>query len=271
MKGFKNSTRMSSGFKFPESAGFSSSSGKVQQVRGYTRAVVKRATGGQVPGHAVTKGAYSGAATTIGDQGNSAELRTKPISEFDKDHGGKGPLRPGLGFALGGGVGMAAPLRAAVGAVTRSAGGNPAMRTAIPRGGMGRRPLMRAKGGKVSGLASWLKHNAGESPKEVPAREQLAKSAMKSAVRRGVDPQDSHPAFATQYEKKVRDKLRSNPDAKFADGGKVPPKKPPPPPKPDPTQKGTTPMDALQGRKKQQMEDLGLAKGGFLGFRKKHR
>lgn len=149
MKGFKNSTRMSSGFKFPESAGFSSSSGKVQQVRGYTRSVVKKATGGQVPGHVVTKGAYSGDATTVGDQGNSAQLRSQPISEFDKDHGGKGPLEPGLGYAMGGSVGMAAPLRAAVGAVTRSAGNPPAMRTAIPKAGMGRRPLMRAEGGKV--------------------------------------------------------------------------------------------------------------------------
>lgn len=150
MKGFKNTTRMTSGFKFPADAGFSSSTGKIQQVRGYTRAVVKKATGGQVPGHEVTKGAYSGAATTIGDQGNSAQLRSEPISEFDKDHGGKGPLEPGLGYAMGGRVGMAAPLRAAVGAVTRSAGGNPAMRTGIPKAGMARRPLLqRAEGGKV--------------------------------------------------------------------------------------------------------------------------
>lgn len=218
MKSFKDSTKMRSGFKFPESAGFTSSSGKVQQVRGYTRAVVKKATGGQVKGMKQEAGGISSyntsKAKTIGDQGNSAELRTKPITEFDKDHGGRGPLRPG--FAMGGNVrnmmggalqkaqgqpvpraggrmgnmmaaaiqkaqGQPAPgaggrmgnlmamaiqkaqanravpaptggvrgaLRDAVGAVQKAATG-PQMRTAIPRAGMARRPIMRAKGGKA--------------------------------------------------------------------------------------------------------------------------
>lgn len=154
MKGFTHTgKKQTSGFKYPTSFGFSSSSGKVQTVKSFTRrapirGIMKKAVGGQVPGMKKTPSSpanlvYDGDATSIGDQGNSAELRTKPLTEFDKDHGGRGPLRPG--FALGGGVGMAPPMRAALGAQTA----RPMMRTAIPRGPMGRRPLMRAGGGKV--------------------------------------------------------------------------------------------------------------------------
>lgn len=57
--------------------------------------------------------------------------------------------------------------------------------------------------------------------------------------------------------------------SKYADGGKVAPKKPAPPPPPpsDTNRKGTTPMDALRGRQKQ-MADLGLKKGGVARFAK---
>lgn len=108
MKGFSKTGKMpKQGFAFPEKFGFTSSSGKVQQVGGYTRrAPIRKAEGGQVPGIKKEPGSpgmvYDGKATTIGDQGNSAELRTKPLTEFDKDHGGRGPLRPG--FATGGAV-----------------------------------------------------------------------------------------------------------------------------------------------------------------------
>jgi hypothetical protein len=199
MKGFKNSTRMASGFKFPESAGFSSSSGKVQQVKGYTRQVVKRAQGGAVPMKQEPGGDTSyntSKAVTIGDQGNSAQGRAVPISEAEKDHGGKTPLMPGLGYAMGGAV--SPMLRKAIGRVTTAGSKSPAAPTAIPKAGMvrnalARRPMvMRAKGGPVS---------APKAPPKVPV---------------------------------------------------------------DPTKRGTTPMDALQGRKKQ-MDELGLKKGGFLG------
>lgn len=149
MKGFKDSTRMKSGFGFSSKHGFTGSTGNVQSVKGYTRKTpIRKATGGKVEGIPVTKASpkdmvYDGDATTIGDQGNAAELRTKSITEFDKGYGGKGPLRPG--FAAGGPVGMAGPLRMAVAAQQQ----RPMMRTAIPRGPMARRPLMRAEGGKV--------------------------------------------------------------------------------------------------------------------------
>jgi hypothetical protein len=103
MKGFKDSTRMRSGFKFPDKAGFTSSSGSVQTVRGYTRRVPK------------ARGGYVSGPTTVGDQGHSAVQRSRPVTEFDKQHGGKGPLA--AGFAKGG----RAPKRSVVKAEIRKA------------------------------------------------------------------------------------------------------------------------------------------------------
>lgn len=67
---------------FTSKNGFTGSTGKVQNVRGFTRGIprVHLAKGGSV--------------------GNAAVLRDKPITEFDKDYGGKTPLRSG--FAKGG-------------------------------------------------------------------------------------------------------------------------------------------------------------------------
>ena len=45
MKGFKNSTRMKSGFSFPADKGFSGSTGKLQTIGGYTRAKPMRKNG----------------------------------------------------------------------------------------------------------------------------------------------------------------------------------------------------------------------------------
>jgi hypothetical protein len=154
-----------SGHHFPSKAGFTHSSGNVQNVKGYTRSKpVKKAIGGPmglpgptsgpkmlppvrplppagvanpnrvlpspagpggsmaplirqavaargrpgirpVGGGALSRFAEGGAVrrmgdgtmTTeeIGDQGNSVVVRREPVTEFDKDYGGKGPLRTG--------------------------------------------------------------------------------------------------------------------------------------------------------------------------------
>lgn len=90
MKGFKHTGRgPKSGHSFSSKAGFSGSTGRTQNVRGYTRGVPKRkfADGGVV----VVKGTDGGSALT---------RRAKPVTGFDKEAGGKGPLRPG--FSHGG-------------------------------------------------------------------------------------------------------------------------------------------------------------------------
>lgn len=101
MKGFKHTGRgPKKGFSFPSKAGFSGSTGRTQSVKGYTRAVPKRkfADGGMV----VVKGT---------DGGSSLTRRTKPVTGFDAEAGGKGPLRPGFNkggkacYAEGGKVG----------------------------------------------------------------------------------------------------------------------------------------------------------------------
>lgn len=81
MKGFRQfGGKMRSGHHFPSGSGFSGSTGRVQQVRSYTRKVPKYADGGSVD--------------------SSVIKRTVPMTQFDAEHGGKEPLRPG--FAVGG-------------------------------------------------------------------------------------------------------------------------------------------------------------------------
>lgn len=90
MKGFKHTGRgPKSGHSFSSKAGFSGSTGRTQEIRSYTRGVPKRkfADGGMV----VVKGTDGGSALT---------RRAKPVTGFDKEAGGKGPLRPG--FSHGG-------------------------------------------------------------------------------------------------------------------------------------------------------------------------
>lgn len=91
MKGFKktgNGPRYGN-FSFSSQAGFSGSTGKVQNVKGYTRKVAKHnfATGGAVK---------------VADPGSSVVRRGQPVTQFDAQHGGKGPLR--AGYAEGGKV-----------------------------------------------------------------------------------------------------------------------------------------------------------------------
>lgn len=85
MKGFKNSTKTRSGHSFPTNKGFSGSSGKVREVKSYTRkSPMRKAEGGAVtaPGNALTQ-------------------RSAPQpSVLDAVSGGKSPLRPG--FSRGG-------------------------------------------------------------------------------------------------------------------------------------------------------------------------
>lgn len=182
MKGFKSTGKhIHSGHNFPESFGFTSSSGKVQNVGGYTRrAPIRKAIGGKVSGFEVEKGSkdmvYDGDANTVGDQGNAVELRSKSISEQDKDYGGKGPLRPG--FALGGGVrpalGMAGPARMGLGNVPR---------VGLPRA-VTNRPMMRAKGGSVGKppMKLHLKKGALHSALGVPQGEKIGSKALHKAA-----------------------------------------------------------------------------------------
>lgn len=81
MKGFKNSTRMSSGFHFGKSAGFTGSTGKVQNIS-YTRKTPHRkkfAEGGRI---------------------DSSLHSYKGDSQLNIEHGPSGGLRPG--FTRGG-------------------------------------------------------------------------------------------------------------------------------------------------------------------------
>jgi hypothetical protein len=88
MKGFKktgNGPRYGK-FAFSPKAGFSSSTGKRQEVRSYSRSVPAK-----------HKFAAGGMVTAPMASGDSAVIkRTKPVTGFDAEAGGKSPLRPGF-------------------------------------------------------------------------------------------------------------------------------------------------------------------------------
>ena len=83
MKGFKHTGNgPKSGHHFSSKSGFSHSGTRKQDVRGYTRNTPKPkfAEGGSVARRA----------------NSDLTSRSQPVSQFDKDHGGKTPLRPGF-------------------------------------------------------------------------------------------------------------------------------------------------------------------------------
>lgn len=151
MKGFKPAGKgaVKMGHSFPKRAGFTGSTGKVRQVRPYTQRVptkapLRKAAGGSVPGPGSS-------------DGHTVVQRRLPVTEFDKEFGGKGPLRPGF---LGGGYvarppQLTPPGRAPVGGrgpspiprVTPAAPQMGARRTVSPVVGGGRRAF--AEGGRV--------------------------------------------------------------------------------------------------------------------------
>lgn len=90
MKGFKHTGRgpKYGSFSFGSKAGFTGSTGKVQEVRGYTRGVPK------------AKKAFAEGGVVTGDC--ALQRRTQPVTGFDQEAGGKSPLRPG--YAEGGKV-----------------------------------------------------------------------------------------------------------------------------------------------------------------------
>lgn len=90
MKGFKHTGRgPKSGHSFSSKAGFTHSGTGKQNVKGYTRSAPKK------------KFAHGGMVTAPMASGDSSVIkRTKPVTGFDAEHGGKGPLRPG--FSKGG-------------------------------------------------------------------------------------------------------------------------------------------------------------------------
>lgn len=70
-------------FSFPSGAGFTHSGTNKQNVKGYTRSKPKYAHGGPV---------YAPQSSSS----SALTRRTKPVTGFDKEAGGKGPLRPGF-------------------------------------------------------------------------------------------------------------------------------------------------------------------------------
>lgn len=83
IKGFKNTGNGPKlGHSFSTKSGFSGSTGKTQNVRGYTRAMPKAC---YAEGGAVSRRADSALID-----------RSIPVTQFDKESGGKTPLRPGF-------------------------------------------------------------------------------------------------------------------------------------------------------------------------------
>jgi hypothetical protein len=170
------------GFSFPSKAGFSGSTGRTEEIRSYTRHVPKRkfADGGVVK---------------VPDPGSSVEQRTKPVTEFDAQHGGKGPLRPG--YKEGGKVGtVGAAIKMvkalmARGESAESAAKKAAARYNVPKadvapaavpaggGGMPADKQMLARGGMAGALQTVI-GKVGMAPRNQPIK--MAPNGAKAAV-----------------------------------------------------------------------------------------
>lgn len=149
MKGFKHTGRgPKSGHSFSSKAGFTGSTGRTRSVRGYSQSVPAK-----------TKFA-SGGVVKVADPGSSVVRRNRPVTEFDAQHGGKGPLRPG--FAEGGKVGAAIKMvkqLIAQGNSTEAAAAKAARRYGVPQdslkqgptggGGLPAGKQMLARGGSA--------------------------------------------------------------------------------------------------------------------------
>ena len=86
MKGFKHTGRgPKMGHSFSSKAGFTHSGTSKQNVKGYTRSAPKKnfASGGMVT-------------APMASSSSALTRRTKPVTGFDAEAGGKGPLRPGF-------------------------------------------------------------------------------------------------------------------------------------------------------------------------------
>jgi hypothetical protein len=183
MKGFKPMGRgMSQGFKYPQSMGFTGSTGSVQQVSGYTR---KFATGGFVrqdkPREKVTSGI---------DPGRATVSRARPSTSLDQQAGGRSPLRPG--YRGGGKVSVAQGALAGIKKAMSTRGVDPRnTHAALPAESTG-------AGRKASRTAA-------------------VKRAMKGAAANpGVNPRDSHMTQARKFEQNARRRGRD-----FRSGGGV--------------------------------------------------
>lgn len=139
MSGFKNSTRMRSGFSFPESAGFTHSGGNVRSVTGYTRrAPVRKAFGGKIATPAV------GVAppTRLASQPRLPPKVTQPR-----------PVSSPLGAAV---RAAARPVAARVGAVRRAEGGSVSKKLDAADQAALKQMLSRAKKERQSSLKGGL-------------------------------------------------------------------------------------------------------------------
>jgi hypothetical protein len=129
MKGFKNTTRMKSGFSFPSKFGFSGSTGTTQSIASYTRRKpLRKAQGGAV--------STGGRVNT----GSALTARTEPTTDLNREGGGRSPLRPG--FSKGG---SAADKR-----MGYSKGGSAKARMGYSAGGSAKKRMGYSAGGKAA-------------------------------------------------------------------------------------------------------------------------
>lgn len=107
MKGFKDSTRIRSGFRFPSSAGFTGSTGRTQSIS-YTRRTPKRmpkSAAGKEGSTVINSQSGKKSGVVYKAEGgrvvdSAMQGRVPPSSALDQESGSNTPLRPG--FTRGG-------------------------------------------------------------------------------------------------------------------------------------------------------------------------
>lgn len=172
--GFKDSTKMVSGHSFPSSAGFTGSSGQVSSVRSYTRKApsprerAQDAMGSLPQELSSMKSSMDAVSDRLpkryaegGSVGNSATLRRDPVTEFDKDYGGKTPLRPG--FKKGGQwISKATKNKGALHRALKVPEGQKIPASKLEKAENSKNPLMRKRAALAETLSSFHKAKGGK-------------------------------------------------------------------------------------------------------------
>lgn len=185
IKGFKcTGNGPKAGHSFKATSGFTGSTGGTRQVRGYTQSVPKArfAEGGRVD--------------------SSVILRDKPVTQFDREHGGKTPLAPG--FKKGGWIDKAIKHPGALHKALDVPAGDKIPAKKLKKAAHSKNPTMRKRAQLAETLKGFNKAEGGAVKKNFADGGKVATVGaairmMKELIKRGEAHEAAARKAATRY------------------------------------------------------------------------